>query len=652
MLFFSFLNAGLLYLSAAALLPLLIWLLAKKKPRQVIFSSVRFLKQIQQQQKSRTQLKNILLLIIRMLIILLLILSAARPSLRIPRLKPAAKHPPTALAIVLDTSFSMDYSSGARSTLEHAKSAIEEINKRTNAQDIMVLITSDENWNRMHAQLFAGKFPENLLADIRSTWEPLPLEKMLTLASEKLKESQLTNREIYLLSDLPEQNLPATEIPTIVIPLPKPLPWKNISCQNAQPVMQLVDKKHTQLIRFDLINHGKSVAQDILVRVDFNGMKASEKFVTLQPEQKLTETMPLHIKSSGWQSGYIEVLDEKLAADNRCWFAFSFELNPSVAVITSARQIPLILQSMLSVYTGNSGEIKLFSPETVNMSTLKDYSLLIVYNTATLSVRLRQFLKDWQQEQRGILYIADANLSAELKSYYKQLFGLDFLSFQPSAANLTYVNPYHAITSMLDKKQIKHSAFRDFWEARTVAGANILLSAGSYPLALSTETNLLWLFDPLSANNPFFLQPAFPVFAYRCFQFAGHSGFDITHYTVGHNLVTDRLTLPDEKVLELGGSSFRLSEPGIYTQQWRGGKAQKISVRPDYTESSYKPLNRITESGYHILGAGWKNQIFLSRLGHDLWRILLYLVLVLFLLELVLVKREEWKRERKLPGSE
>ncbi|HCM16181.1 MAG TPA: hypothetical protein DHW79_09625, partial [Candidatus Cloacimonas sp.] len=39
----SFLNAGLLFFAAATVLPLLIWLLAKKKPRRIIFSSLRFI---------------------------------------------------------------------------------------------------------------------------------------------------------------------------------------------------------------------------------------------------------------------------------------------------------------------------------------------------------------------------------------------------------------------------------------------------------------------------------------------------------------------------------------------------------------------------------------------------------------------------------
>ncbi|MGC9362859.1 MAG: BatA domain-containing protein, partial [Candidatus Syntrophosphaera sp.] len=83
----SFLNSGLLLFTAATVLPLLIWLLAKKKPKRVVFPTLRFIKASQEQEKKRSKLKNIILLIIRMLIILLVTLAATRPLLRSSGLK-------------------------------------------------------------------------------------------------------------------------------------------------------------------------------------------------------------------------------------------------------------------------------------------------------------------------------------------------------------------------------------------------------------------------------------------------------------------------------------------------------------------------------------------------------------------------------------
>lgn len=643
----SFLNTGLLILAAATVIPLIIWLLAKKKPPQIIFSTIRFIKNTEKEQKNRTQIKNILLLIIRMLIILMIVLAASRPSLRIPKLKPAKKHPPTAIAIVLDTSFSMDYTADSKSTLEKAKTAILDINKRLNPQDMTILVTSDESWNRMNSLLQSGKLPENVINSVKSTWLPLTMDKMLEYATEKLKESQYTNREIYLLTDGQAQTMPEKlEIPVIMIPLPKPIPWDNISCTNARPVMQLTNKQQVQTIQFDVVNHGNSVRRDVLIRIDFNGVKSAEKFVTLKPGQKLTETLPVEVMSSGWQNGFVEVLDEKLTADNRCWFAFHFDLHPNIGVITQKNSLPLILQSVLSVFATPQGSVKFLPPNQVNFQQLKNYSLLVVYDSGEFTPRLREFLQTATIAKMGVLFIADADLKTGWKTYFTQKFGLQFKQFTTDAIPVSYVNPYHPITSLIDAKQLTRSSITDFWTAKSTGSGNVLLSTTNSSLAVAEENSIIWLFDPISMKNRLYLEAAFPVFAFRSLQYLANAQFESEQYIVGQVFSTDEIVEPNGEKTELKGNSYKTYEPGIYKIKWRGSNSQSIAIQPYYNESIYNPLVLPKNSNYHILGNRWQEQIFLSRLGHDIWKYILIAALFLLILEIIIVKSEEWK-----PGS-
>jgi len=640
----SFLNTGLLIFAAATILPLIIWLLAKKKPPQIIFSTIRFIVKTEKEQKNRSQIKNILLLIIRMLIILLVVLAASRPSMRIPKLKPAKKHPPTAIAVILDTSFSMDYTADSKSTLEKAKAAVMEINKRLTPQDLTVIITSDESWNRMNSQLLSGKLPDNLINSIKTTWLPLSMEKMLEFAQTKLQESQYSNREVYLLSDGQAQPMPPkTEIPVIVIPLEQPVPWDNISCINAKPVMQLTNKQKTQLIQVEIVNHSSSIRRDVLVRVDFNGTKAAEKFVTLQPGQILTESLPVEITKSGWQSGYIEVLDEKLIADNRSWFTFQFELHPNIGVITSRTTLPLIMQSVLSVFATPQGSVKLLSPLQVNFQQIKDYSLLVVYDAGELTPRLRELLQTCQKSGKGVLYCAGANLHSDWKSFFTQLYGIQLKQFNTTSASINYVNPYHAITSLLDARQMARTSVTDYWSTQGTGSALALFSADGSQLALVKESSALWLFDIASLKSRFFLDAAFPVFAYRSMQYLTNTQFEAENKKVGEFLSADDIILPNGDVTELNGASYTTYEPGIYTLNWNGSSSQNVAIQYDNKESEYKPLVFPAKSNYHILGSKWKEQLFLSRLGHDIWKYLLLAAIILFILELIIVKSEEWK---------
>ncbi|MBM4400302.1 MAG: hypothetical protein FJ041_08255, partial [Candidatus Cloacimonetes bacterium] len=112
-------------------------------------------------------------------------------------------------------------------------------------------------------------------------------------------------------------------------------------------------------------------------------------------------------------------------------------------------------------------------------------------------------------------------------------------------------------------------------------------------------------------------------------------------------IAADEIILPGDDKIELGGNTFRTYEPGIYTLNWRAGESQKLAIQPDYTESDYLPMAYPQSKSYHILGNNWKEGLFLARLGHDIWKYLLIAALLLFLLEIILVKSEEWKAARE-----
>ena len=394
----SFLNATLLFFALATILPLLIWLLAKKKPPKIVFPTLRFIKLSKEQEKSRSKLKNILLLIIRMLIILLVVLAVSRPMLSSPKLKPSGKHPPTAIAILIDTSYSMDYAESGKSSLQYAKDALEKINSKANPDDRFIPLSSDENWNLMHSQIYAGSLPETLIDQLKITFNPLSLEEMLAQAETKLSESQMPNREIYLITDLriPPTKL-KTNIPIALIPLPETSDYENLAIISANALPQLVEKHKQQLIQFTVANYGSTDRQDVLVKAVINDIKLAEKFISIPSQSTIIETIPVDLRSDGWQSGYVEVNDERQIMDNRFYFAFPFYSKPRIAVISQNNNLPPILATVLRVYS--SSTLQVISPDALSLSDLDKFQLFIVYDCGPLTTRLREIFTTLQNRQ-------------------------------------------------------------------------------------------------------------------------------------------------------------------------------------------------------------------------------------------------------------
>ncbi len=239
--------------------------------------------------------------------------------------------------------------------------------------------------------------------------------------------------------------------------------------------------------------------------------------IDLQPYQRKKETFAINLEKSGWHSGYVQVKNERLPFDNRNYFSFFYNLSPQVAVISDANELPIPLQTILEIYTDNPENIEIISTENLNYETLNNFENIIVFKKQTLSTKLEFILDKLQKNRKGILFIAEKNLSEEWQNYLGNLFSVKFDQFYHFNKNLqvTFINKFHPITNLLESS--KKAVFNDIW--KITESSDVLLQAQDFPIALEKDKICLWLFDIEGLRNPFILDSSFPIFAYNCLQF-------------------------------------------------------------------------------------------------------------------------------------
>lgn len=637
----SFLNTGLLIFAAATILPLLIWLLARRKPRRVVFSSLRFIKLSKEQDKKRSKLKNIILLIIRMLIILLVALAVARPQIFSSRLAPSRKHPPTAVAIVLDTSFSMDYVHETQTALDRAKAAVRQINALCTPNDAVVLVTSAADWNNMYAQIYAGKFPEDILAGIEITHDPLPVDAMLKLAERRLAESGLINREIYLLSDAQTQGFPKEfGIPVHVIPLDLPGENANLSCFDVKPQAQLVEKSRLQALNYKISNHSRTDRTDVLVRVVLDDVKVAERFVNIPARQTLEQTVTVELRKDGWQSGYVEVVDDRLTHDNRAHFAFPFNMSPRPVVISQRQNLPYFLRSMLQVWSGSGSGYEVLNPANVNLEAIQRYQSVVIYDPGTFGHKLREIVQELRQRERGVLFCLEENAPGDYRQFLESTFGAKLGAFEREQRGISGINKHHYVSSMIADRRSSAGNISDFRQCEST-GSSPLLSAGNNALALARDNLILFTFDLGSAKNPFLFSPHFPVLTYRALEYITQSRSTGNSANIGDIVTADAIIMPSGSRVDLPNRGHRVSEPGIYRLLSRDDEDVALAVNHDNGESNGGAADYTGLKYIRQMGKNWVDKVFQSRLGRDIWKILLIMALALFVLEIILVKSEE-----------
>ncbi len=177
---------------------------------------------------------------------------------------------------------------------------------------------------------------------------------------------------------------------------------------------------------------------------------------------------------------------------------------------------------------------------------------------------------------------------------------------------------------------------RDFWEAKSTS--NILLRSKDFPVAVEHNNSVLWLFDIDSMQSPFLLDPVFPVFAYNCLQFTGEH--DYRSFTIGNKILLDspNLTMPDGTTITTKKSYFSPTTAGIYFND-----NNTFAVNLNYAESEFRKWDEHKIKNLQLLNNDWKDNILQSRYGFELWKYLLIAALLLFILEMLIIKKEERK---------
>ncbi|HVL16757.1 MAG TPA: BatA domain-containing protein [Gemmatimonadales bacterium] len=125
---------------AAAAIPVLLHLLARREPPTVVFPAVRYLITTTREHQRRLKLQNLLLLLLRTLLIVALVLAAAGPTLP---LRGVAGHAPGALVVILDNSPSSGAVVAGSPRLAQLRSAAREVLARATPEDAVWLITAE-----------------------------------------------------------------------------------------------------------------------------------------------------------------------------------------------------------------------------------------------------------------------------------------------------------------------------------------------------------------------------------------------------------------------------------------------------------------------------------------------------------------------------
>lgn len=332
----SFLNPLFLFGLAAAAIPVIIHLFTRKRPREVPFSSLEFLTEVNRSEIRRIQLKQWLLLLLRALALTALALAMSRPVWRSAGGQRGASA--TVVALV-DVSGSMGALTRSGTLVQEARRALESLISTLGPADEMLLIPYDDGPHPLSPR------PISDVGRLRAAVQSLEARAHTTqhsaglaAAAHALAESHALNRELFWISDFqsagfalpgapgetPAGGEPAITLPdgpwgqcrTYLLPL-SPQPRTNAGLVDATPAPA---ESGAAALSIAARAYGLPAGDlAVAVREEAGGAELGRGFVALPAQGEASTLIPLtHMPDPG---GEATIPDDALALDNRRVFA-------------------------------------------------------------------------------------------------------------------------------------------------------------------------------------------------------------------------------------------------------------------------------------------------------------------------------------------
>lgn len=381
---FSFLTPWFLWAGIAATIPLVLHMIQSRRSVRIPFSTIRFLKLAESRSSRRIKMENFILWLLRTVLITLLVLAFAMPMLRTAGLTNLLRRAHRDIAIVLDTSYSMNYRMGRETVWDQAiESAVALIEGLTDHDRVCVFLAGQDVTPLVEQLSTDREGTVSRLKNLRPSHDTSRIGPALMAANDALKEEERRReREIHIITDgqgLPWQSFEEWNAATLVehatvfvslLGAPSP--------ENRAPVKVTLDPPVIMAdmpVRVDVGLAASGAAADTTVSLVVNGEEIDRHAVT----EDGSATFNVSPLGPGAHAAYLAIPEDNLAADNTLHFLIrTREHLPTLCV--GSQDATRFLRLALGAVAGDSAGItlKTITPDALSSATLSAYACIFL----------------------------------------------------------------------------------------------------------------------------------------------------------------------------------------------------------------------------------------------------------------------------------
>lgn len=667
-----FLYPAFLFALLSLVIPVVIHLFNFRRYRKVYFSNVQFLKEVQEQQASRRNLKERLILASRLLALLFLILAFSRPF--IPGAQNANAGKQQVISIFVDNSYSMETLNREGSLLDEAKRRAKEIASAYNINDRFQLLTQD--FEGKHQRLLSRDEFNDAVDAVKVSPQSRNLQQVVNRQENLLGNQAGAIKSVFIISDFQKNknDKPVKADSNISINLVqlKAGNLPNVAVDSVWLLSAVHRPGESEKLVVRLHNYASEKAEKIPLKILIKGEQKALGSFSINAHEVQNDTLSFSGLKAGWQRGEIQLQDNPVTFDNQFYFSFNVKKQMPVLLIDGGTP-NLYLKAVFASDT--FFRATRVADGNVDYAALNTYPIIIISDVKTIATGLAQQLKTYVA--KGGTLVVFPSAGADLTNYktflsslntgypekliiqdvkvasinrQSQVFKNVFENF-PQNPDLPLVKKYYQLSKSGAKQEslMSLATGEAFWEGYSSRRGNVYVCA----VPLNEEFSNLprhALFVPVLFRMALLSEHDQPLF----YTLGADESFEIPPVqTTEKQLLKlskgDQSVIPDVKQQE--GSTLlyvsdQLREPGIYSLRKQDSTLAALAFNDNRAESDMSyftatDLEKLLPNAKPLLTAGnssLKSVVAESNFGTQLWKLCIILALIFLLAEILLIR--------------
>ena len=400
-MFFAF--PSFLFALFALAIPILIHLFQLRRYKKIVFSDIRFLKQITEQNQKQRNIKEWIILATRCLALACLVFAFAKPF--IPLNNKTINKNNKVVSVFIDNSFSMSQQNKEGQLLEVAKHKARDIVSYYGDNDLFQILTND--FEGKHQRLIEKKDFLLYLDEVKLSNQTKQFDQIIARQKQAFESDANSNKIVYVISDLQQnqfQNLANIDsnLQVNFIQI-KPNVSNNISIDSAWIEQPLILPNTNTFLNVKISNYGNAEITDVPLIFKIDNVQKGIANINCKSNSSAEVQLQFSLNDALFHEAELSLLDNPVVFDDKLFLTLKAYSNQNIIAINANKNI----QNVYAI--DNNYKLQTYNSNAIDYSSFSQASCIVLNEIGDYSSGMQTEIQKYINNGGVALVIPSAN---------------------------------------------------------------------------------------------------------------------------------------------------------------------------------------------------------------------------------------------------